>query len=56
VPRSRIIDLVWGDKEVSDNNLDVFIKFLRNKVETPDMPRLLHTERGVGYSLREGSS
>jgi DNA-binding response OmpR family regulator len=56
VPRSRIIDLVWGDREVSENNLDVFIRFLRTKLEQPGMSRLLHTERGVGYSIREGSS
>jgi DNA-binding response OmpR family regulator len=56
VPRSRIIELVWGDRDVSENNLDVFIRFLRTKVDLAGMPRLLHTERGVGYSIREGSS
>lgn len=56
VPRSRIIELVWGDRDVSENNLDVFIRFLRTKVDLPGMPRLLHTERGIGYSIREGSS
>jgi DNA-binding response OmpR family regulator len=56
VPRSRIIEIVWGDRDVSDNNLDVFIRFLRTKVDQSGMSRLLHTERGVGYSIREGSS
>jgi DNA-binding response OmpR family regulator len=56
VPRSRIIELVWGDRDVSENNLDVFIRFLRTKLDSAGMPRLLHTERGVGYSIREGSS
>jgi DNA-binding response OmpR family regulator len=55
VTRSRIIDLVWGDREVSENNLDVFIRYLRSKVDRPGLPRLLHTERGLGYSLREVS-
>jgi DNA-binding response OmpR family regulator len=55
VPRSRIIELVWGDRDVSENNLDVFIRFLRTKMDMPGMPRLLHTERGVGYCIREGS-
>ncbi len=54
VPRSRIIELVWGEKEVSDNNLDVFVRFLRTKLEPSGMPRLLHTERGVGYSSGKG--
>jgi DNA-binding response OmpR family regulator len=55
VPRSCIIELVWGDRDVSENNLDVFIRFLRTKMDMPGMPRLLHTERGVGYCIREGS-
>jgi DNA-binding response OmpR family regulator len=53
VPRSRIIELVWGDREVSENNLDVFIRFLRTKLDQPGMSRLLQTERGIGYSIRE---
>lgn len=55
VTRGRIIEMVWGDREVSENNLDVFIRYLRMKVDRPSMPRLLHTERGLGYSLREGT-
>lgn len=55
VRRSRLIDVVWGDRDVSENNLDVFIRFLRTKVDRPNLPRLLHTERGVGYSIREES-
>ncbi len=56
VTRQRIIDLVWGDRDVSENNLDVFMRYLRSKVDAPGMPRLLHTERGIGYSIREGST
>lgn len=55
VPRDRIIELVWGDREVSENNLDVFIRYLRSKLDQLGMPRLLHTERGLGYSLKEGT-
>jgi DNA-binding response OmpR family regulator len=55
VTRSRIIELVWGDRDVSENNLDVFMRYLRSKVDRAGLPRLLHTERGLGYSLREGS-
>jgi DNA-binding response OmpR family regulator len=53
VTRDRLIDTVWTDREVSENNLDVFIKFLRSKVDVPGFPKLIHTERGLGYSLRE---
>ncbi|MGA8029133.1 MAG: response regulator transcription factor [Bryobacteraceae bacterium] len=53
VTRDRLIDTVWNDREVSANNLDVFIKFLRSKVDIPGSPKLIHTERGLGYSLRQ---
>jgi two-component system, OmpR family, copper resistance phosphate regulon response regulator CusR len=56
VRRSRIIEQVWADRDVSENNLDVFIRFLRGKVDRPGLPRLLHTERGLGYAIREGST
>src|SRR4051812_30642127 len=53
VTRGRLIDTVWSDREVSENNLDVFIKFLRSKVDVEGSPKLIHTERGLGYSLRQ---
>ncbi|HZQ50820.1 MAG TPA: response regulator transcription factor [Bryobacteraceae bacterium] len=55
VTRDRLIDTVWSDREVSENNLDVFIKFLRSKVDVPGSPKLIHTERGLGYSLKQDS-
>jgi len=55
VSRSRIIEQVWGDREVSENNLDVFMRYLRAKVDRPGVARLIHTERGLGYSIREGT-
>jgi two-component system response regulator MprA len=53
VTRDRIIEIVWNDREISENNLDVFIKFLRAKIDPPGSPKLIHTERGLGYSLRQ---
>jgi two-component system response regulator MprA len=53
VIRDRLIGTVWNDREISANNLDVFIKFLRSKVDVPGSPKLIHTERGLGYSLRQ---
>ncbi len=53
VTRDRLIETVWNDREVSENNLDVFIRFLRSKVDAPSSPKLIHTERGLGYSLRQ---
>lgn len=51
--RDRLIEFVWPDRDISENNLDTFIRFLRQKVDPPSMPRLIHTQRGVGYCLRE---
>jgi len=54
VTRQRLIETVWGqDREIGSNNLDVFIRFLRVKVDAPNQPRLIHTVRGVGYCLRD---
>jgi DNA-binding response OmpR family regulator len=53
VTRDRLLDTVWGDREVGGNNLEVFISFLRNKIDGPGRRKLIQTVRGVGYSLRE---
>jgi DNA-binding response OmpR family regulator len=53
VTRDRLLDAVWGDREVGSNNLEVFINFLRRKVDGPGHRKLIQTERGVGYSLRD---
>jgi len=53
VSRDRLLDAVWGDREVGGNNLEVFINFLRRKVDGPGHRRLIQTERGLGYSLRD---
>ena len=52
VPRDSLIEEVWGERDVSYNNLEVFIRFLRTKVEAEGEARLIHTERGIGYGLR----
>jgi DNA-binding response OmpR family regulator len=51
--RSQILDQVWGyDFVGSSNVLDVYIRYLRKKLEENGETRLIHTYRGVGYSLR----
>jgi two-component system response regulator MprA len=51
--RSRIVEEVWGyDFGRSSNSLDVYIGYLRRKTEQGGEPRVIHTVRGVGYSLR----
>ncbi|MFP5501649.1 MAG: winged helix-turn-helix domain-containing protein, partial [Candidatus Sericytochromatia bacterium] len=55
--REQILLAVWGyDFEGEDNVLDVYMRYLRNKVERDGLPKLLHTVRGVGYVLREADA
>ena len=55
--REQILLAVWGyDFEGEDNVLDVYMRYLRNKVEREGLPKLLHTVRGVGYVLREADA
>jgi len=52
--RQQILDVVWGfDAETASNVVDVYVGYLRQKLEIGGAPRLLQTVRGVGYVLRE---
>ena len=52
--REIIFDRVWGyDFGGESNVLDVYIRYLRQKLEMDDEPRLIQTARGVGYVLRD---
>jgi two-component system response regulator MprA len=52
--REVIFDRVWGyDFGGESNVLDVYIRYLRQKLEENGEPRLIYTARGVGYVLRE---
>jgi len=54
--REVIFDRVWGyDFGGESNVLDVYIRYLRQKLEEGGEPRLIFTVRGVGYVLREQS-
>ncbi|WP_405488733.1 response regulator transcription factor [Nocardia sp. NBC_00511] len=51
--RERLLELVWGYDFAADTNVvDVFVGYLRRKLEGDGTPRLLHTIRGVGFVLR----
>lgn len=55
--RTAILESVWGyDFDTGSNVLEVYMNFLRKKVDHPGAKRLLHTVRGVGYVLREESA
>lgn len=52
--RRQLMRLVWGyDFDADTNVVDVFMTYLRRKLEATGMPRVLHTVRGVGFVLRE---
>lgn len=53
VPKHVLIEEGWGaEADASGANLYVFIRSLRSKITQPGEPELLHTVRGIGYSLR----
>jgi two-component system response regulator MprA len=50
---TTIYDRIWGyDFGPDSKNLSVYISYLRRKVEEPEGAKLIHTVRGVGYTLR----
>ena len=52
--RQEIMRAVWGDNFYGDDNLlDVYIRYLRQKIEKPGLAKLIHTVRGVGFMLRQ---
>ena len=54
VPTGDLLLAVWGyDFDPESNILEVYINFLRKKLDRGHERKLLHTVRGVGYVLRE---
>ncbi len=52
--RDQILEHVWGYDFMGDSNIiEVYVRYLRLKLEEQGEKRLVHTVRGVGYALRE---
>lgn len=52
VTRRALIESLWGfERDVEANTLDAFVRLLRQKIDQPGAPALIHTVRGVGYRL-----
>ena len=52
--RGWLLNEVWGfDFPTTANSLEVYIGYLRRKIEVDSAPRLIHTVRGIGYVLKE---
>lgn len=53
VSRAALLEEVWNmSTESSTNIVDVYMKYVRDKIDLPGEPRLTHTVRGFGYELR----
>lgn len=54
ISREQILSAVWGFDFMGNTNIvDVYIRYLRNKIENGTSQKLIHTVRGIGYTLRE---
>lgn len=52
--REQILNIIWGyDSEVETNVVDVYIRYLRNKLKPFGKDKLIETVRGVGYVIRQ---
>jgi DNA-binding response OmpR family regulator len=55
--RALIAQHVWGvDFDTFTNVIDVYVNYLRKKIDADFEPKLLHTVRGVGYVMKEPGS
>jgi DNA-binding response OmpR family regulator len=53
--REQLLDLVWGDdSEVGPGSVERYVSYVRAKIDEGAHTRLIHTIRGVGYSLHDG--
>lgn len=52
--RDTIMDRIWGDGDADPNVIDVYIGYLRRKIDVGRADPLIRTVRGAGFSLRDG--
>lgn len=52
--RERIMDMVWGEEHYIDpNSVDVYVRYLRSKLDVKGEPSCITTLRGIGYIMKE---
>ena len=50
--RADILEAVWGTSSYTESNVvDVYVRYLRRKLDTPDTQSVIETVRGVGYRV-----
>jgi len=55
--KEQLLDAVWGhDFEGNPSIVETYVSYLRAKLDAGGEPPLIHTVRGIGYTLREGAS
>ncbi len=51
--RETLLDKVWGYESVVDTNVvDVYVRYLRNKIDESGEPSYIQTQRGIGYVMK----
>ena len=56
ITKEAIIERIWGDRSTAEyNNVEVYISFIRKKMEFLKVKPVIRTARGIGYSLEESS-
>ncbi|MFD0590179.1 response regulator transcription factor [Paenibacillus sp. GCM10027627] len=51
--RETLLDTVWGYDAIVDKNVvDVYVRYLRNKIDRPEQPSRIESIRGIGYVMR----
>ena len=51
--RDHILEEVWGFDQIGNNNiLDLYIKYLRDKIDKPYERKFIHTKRGIGFVFK----
>lgn len=54
ISRTQLVEHLWSSQpDTTSNVIDVYISYLRRKIDRPFPAKLLHTVRGVGYILRQ---
>ncbi|MFC8685398.1 response regulator transcription factor [Brevibacillus porteri] len=54
LPREVLLDTVWGfEAAVETNVVDVYVRYLRNKIDSPNEDSYISTVRGIGYVMRK---
>jgi two-component system, OmpR family, response regulator len=53
--RTQLLEHVWDEEDVSPNVVDVYVGYLRKKLDRPAEPQLIRTVRGVGFVLQEAA-